>query len=216
MNDEQISVEYVEHMGGDLSVVNAARVSFGKAKEKIDAADTKLIRYLARHKHETPFRHVQATVRCTAPIFLARQLGKHQIGLSWNEVSRRYVDDEPGIYMPGSWRMLPDKSIKQGSGAPANNAHNDWNNDDYNEAVDACLHAYNQMIERGTAPEMARMVLPQSMLTEWVWTGSLQAFAHIYKLRSGSHAQQEAQAFARALYGIMSGIATESWAALTQ
>src|SRR5699024_2351595 len=160
--------------------------------------------------------HVQVTIRCKAPIFLARQLGKHQIGLSWNEISRRYVDGVPEIYHPDTWRMRPDKSIKQGSGDCANKAHNDWNDDDYGVAVNACLYAYNQMIERGTAPEMARMVLPQSMITEWIWTGSLQAFAHIYKLRSDGHAQNEAQSFANSLYATMNGIAPVSWEALTK
>ena len=208
-----IRVEYMDHMGSDLSTVNAARVSFANESEELDARDEKLIQYLADHRHMTPFRHNQVQVRCKAPIFLARQLGKHQAGLSWNEVSRRYVDSEPEFYAPDVWRSRPDGSVKQGSGE----AHPQ-------SAIVAkmvertttqCLLDYNAMIDNGVAPELARMILPQSMMTTWVWTGNLLAFAHVYRERIDSHAQLEAQMFARELDAVIRPLFPVSWAALT-
>lgn len=192
-----IKVELLETMGGDLSIVNSARVSFSKAKDMIDDSDAKLIKYLAYHKHMTPFRHNAIKVLCKAPIFLARQLGKHQAGLSWNEVSRRYVDTPPEFYVPEEWRERPEGSVKQGSG----NTHPNslyWYQT-YGNLVYDIQSIYNNMIEEGVAPEMARMILPQSMMTEWIWTGNLLAFAHIYNERIADNAQCEAQMFARML-----------------
>ncbi len=208
-----ITVEYMDHMGSDLSTVNAARVSFANESEELDARDQKLIKYLADHRHMTPFRHNQIQLRCKAPIFLARQLGKHQAGLSWSEVSRRYVDSDPEFYVPEVWRSRPDGSVKQGSGE----AHPQ-------SAIVAkmvertttqCLLDYNAMIDNGVAPELARMILPQSMMTTWVWSGNLLAFAHVYRERIDSHAQIEAQIFARELDAVIRPLFPVSWAALT-
>lgn len=214
---EGISIELVDVMGNDSSVSNSARVSFNKWKDTFDEGDKKLIKYLADHKHMTPFRHTQVQLRCKAPIFLVRQLGKHQAGLSWNEVSRRYVKSEPEFFIPEDWRSIPEGSIKQGSGSimelPQVKDHG-WVTDPYTLAIQTCLRSYNTMLEAGVAPEMARMVLPQSMLTEWVWSGNILAFAHIYKERISSGAQLEAQVFAKQLDVIIREKFPVSWAAL--
>tara|TARA_B100000085_G_scaffold78217_1_gene70301 strand:+ start:198 stop:809 length:612 start_codon:yes stop_codon:yes gene_type:complete len=178
-----MNVELIEKMGSDLSVVNAARVSFAKRKKEFDEKDEKLIKYLAEHEHWSPFGHATLQFLIKAPVFVARQLVKHQVGLVWNEVSRRYVDDEPTFYMPFIWRGAP-KDKKQGSS-------------DEEIEFDISLHmensksTYNQMLEEGIAPEMARMVLPQNMMTEWYWTGSLYAFARVCNLRNKEDAQSE-------------------------
>ena len=208
-----IKIELVDKMGGDLSVVNSARVSFAKVKEVMDLGDEKLIRYLASHKHMTPFRHNAIQIRCKAPIFLARQLGKHQAGLSWNEVSRRYVDSAPEFYHPPEWRSRPDGSIKQGS-ASVHGMTAFWS-DEYEEAVKKMQWLYTDMVNGGIAPEMARMVLPQSMLTEWYWTGNLLSFAHVYNERIAENAQEEARIFAMSLGAIIQPHFPVSWTALT-
>jgi thymidylate synthase (FAD) len=212
MGMNQIKVEYIDHMGSDLSVVNSARVSFDKEVDCVEAKDERLIKYLADHKHMTPFRHNQVQVRCHAPIFLARQLGKHQAGLSWNEVSRRYVDSEPEFYVPDEWRGRPDGSIKQGSGGKW--ALNAAANSSYNEFIERATGLYDWAIRNGCSPEMARMVLPQSMITSWYWTGNLLAFAHVYKERISEGAQLEAQYFAKELDNIIRPLFPVSWAAL--
>jgi len=209
-----ISIALVDYMGSDLSTVNSARVSFAKTKEAMDAGDEKLIKYLADHKHITPFRHNAIQLRCKAPIFLARQLGKHQAGLSWNEVSRRYVDSEPEFYFPPEWRERPSKSIKQGSGQ-AHPETEQWS-DYYAALMGVCLSAYQAMLDDNVAPEMARMVLPQSMLTEWYWTGNLVSFAHVYNERIAPTAQEEARIFAMNLDAVIRSKFPISWAALTQ
>ena len=212
MGREQIKVELIDHMGSDLSTVNSARVSFDKEVDTVGDGDVKLIKYLAKHKHLTPFRHNQIQIRCHAPIFLVRQLGKHQAGLSWNEVSRRYVDSEPEFFIPDEWRARPDGSIKQGSGG----VHLE------SEAIvkgmiDTNKHfmeLYTGLIEIGVSPEQARMVLPQSMMTSWYWSGNLLAFAHIYKERIADGAQLEAQWFAEELDKVIRPLFPESWSAL--
>lgn len=227
MGLEQIKVELIDYMGNDLSTVNSARVSFDKEsyfEECNDEGcfladkDIKLIKYLADHKHMTPFRHNQIQLRCHAPIFLARQLGKHQAGLSWNEVSRRYVDTPPEFYVPDEWRGRPDGSIKQGSGLnirlPQLKDHG-WVTGPYTYATVACEKAYSSMLEAGVAPEMARMVLPQSMMTTWYWTGNLLAFAHVYKERISDGAQLEARHFAKELDKVIAPLFPVSWTALT-
>lgn len=218
-----IEIELVDHMGDDLRVANVARVSFANWKEEFDQKDAKLINYLAAHEHFSPFRHVQVSLRCTAPVFLARQLGKHQVGLSWNEVSRRYVDVGIEHFVPDSWRSRPDASIKQGSGTKVIDIDEMWTSGfggpqtlrqmlrdvgDYQ----TCL--YNEMILRGVAPEMARMVLPQSMLVSWVWTGSLESFYHIWRLRSGGGAQEEAKYFAALVDETVGPLFPHCWKAL--
>lgn len=182
----------------------------GELKE----GDKKLIKYLADHRHMTPFRHNGIQLRCSAPIFLIRQLGKHQVGMSWNEVSRRYVDTPPEMFVPDEWRGRPDGSIKQGSGGNISMWSQSKNKADYANLCRYSLEVYHQMIDEGIAPEMARMVLPQSMMTEWIWSGNLLSFAHVYKERKASGAQLEAQWFADMLDQQIRPLFPISWAAL--
>ena len=196
-----MQVTYIDHMGSDLSIVNAARVSFNKESafdenNVLKQSDEKLINYLAKHNHWTPFAHAFVSLRIKAPIFVARQLVKHQVGLAWNEVSRRYVDEPPEFWFPKTWRGKPENA-KQGSsdkeitslGLIGYNNH-DPNGAAYNVAQHA-LDIYQLMIEAGVAPEQARMVLPLNTMTEWIWSGSLAAFARVCKLRLDPHAQAE-------------------------
>ena len=178
-----MNIELVDKMGSDLSVVNAARVSFSKKKNVLDQSDEKLIKYLADHDHWSPFGHTTLQFLIKAPIFVARQLVKHQVGLVWNEVSRRYVDSTPEFYIPFIWRGAPENK-KQGSSQKEIEF-------DITELVQASKTVYNDMIEEGVAPEMARMVLPQNMMTEWYWTGSLMAFARVCNLRNKPDSQEE-------------------------
>ena len=179
-----MDIELIDKLGTDLSVVNAARVSFAKRKDKLDEKDDKLIKYLALHGHWSPFAHAFLSFRIKAPIFVARQLVKHQVGLSWNEVSRRYVSDKPEFYIPFMWRKKPEKSIKQGSSdeeVPY----------DITKIINDAEEMYNDMLADDIAPEMARMILPQCMMTEWIWSGSVFAFSRVCNLRSKSNAQAE-------------------------
>ena len=184
----------IDHMGSDLTVVNAARVSFGKKKTEFTDGDAKLIKYLADHNHWSPFGHCSVQFHIKAPVFVARQLVKHQIGLTWNEISRRYVDFPPEFYDVDVWRGRPvDK--KQGS---SDNTV-EWVNRDRrtdtlkSEVENIALKNYNTMIEAGVAPEQARMILPQSMMTEWYWSGTLYAFARVCNLRCSPDAQYESK-----------------------
>ena len=178
-----MNIQLIDKMGSDLSVVNAARVSFAKKKDVIEKGDEKLIKYLADHDHWSPFGHTTLQFLIKAPVFVARQLVKHQVGLVWNEVSRRYVDNEPEFYMPFIWRGKPENK-KQGS----SNKEIEF---DISEVLDKCKGTYNYMLEEGIAPEMARMILPQNMMTEWYWTGSLMAFARVCNLRNKEDSQEE-------------------------
>jgi thymidylate synthase (FAD) len=181
-----MEVKLIDHMGNDLSVVNAARVSFAKVHEEFDEkSDTGLINYLAKHNHWSPFGHASMQFHIKAPVFVARQLVKHQVGLVWNEVSRRYVDDEPEFYEPKEWRGAAENK-KQGS------------SDETIEysilpAYTFAKQCYTNMLNKGIAPEMARMVLPQSMYTEWYWSGTLMAFARVCNLRCKPDTQKETQ-----------------------
>ena len=179
----QMNVKLLDQMGTDLTVVNAARCSFGKKKEFFDESDEKLIRYLAKHNHWTPFGHCTLQFYIKCPLFVARQLGKHQVGLVWNEISRRYYDSEPEFYIPDEWRLRA-KNIKQGSSDKTVEY-------DISEHTKSCLNTYNDMLEQGIAPEMARMILPQNTMTEFWWSGSLAAFARICKLRCATDTQKE-------------------------
>ena len=210
-----MKVELVDHMGTDLTVVNAARVSmdkesgwdldFKKDSRMLCNKDTNLIKYLAKHNHWTPFGHCFVSFRIKAPIFVARQLGKHQVGLVWNEVSRRYVDSEPEFYYPSEWRGKAD-NVKQGSS---------------HEIIKHCVPIYAYMAEakecyegllaEGVCPEQARMVLPQSMLTEWIWSGSLMAFSRVCKLRLDPHTQKETQHVAQLISNEMGPLYPVSW-----
>lgn len=247
----------------DLTVVNCARVSFGKesewdevpknpccacglkslfdvsqecrvntggnhyyqSDEKLSTRDTKLIQYLARENHWSPFAHPQIRLRVKAPIFVRTQLFKHKTGAVENEVSRRYVDDEPEFYSPDVWRGRPDKSIKQGSSGiiehvlledgPGLGESPEDINEWYSRAPDYYVEMYRILLDSGLAPEQARMVLPQSTYTEWVWTGSLAFFARVYNQRSDPHAQWEAQQYAKAISEIIKPLFPVSWEALT-
>ena len=220
-----MNVEYVEHMGSDLTVANAARVSFNKQstwdvesyqedidpgtrtvshlpKHTLKKGDKKLIEFLARENHWTPFGHCFLQFRIKAPIFVARQLGKHQVGLVWNEISRRYVDSDPEFYFPEKWRKKnPDK--KQGS-----------YEDEFVEltfaeecqpkaVVNMCRELYHAMVDMQICAEQARMILPQNMYTEWYWSGSLYAFSRICNLRLKKDTQKETREIAQYIYNIM-------------
>lgn len=216
-----IEATYIDHMGSDLTVANAARVSFGKVSEmeddpwgppRLKKKDDKLIRYLAREKHISPFGHCFASFHVKAPIFVARQLVKHKF-LRWNEISRRYVDDEPEFYLPDEWRgRSADK--KQGSEGivPTNqqimassSKANMW-----------ALRNYQGLLNQGVAPEQARMVLPQSTMTEWYWSGSLDAFADMCNLRCKPDTQAETREVAKQIDHKMIELFPVSWDALTE
>lgn len=207
-----MKVTLIDRMGDDRSVVNAARVSFSKEVAEMRPSDEKLIGYLARCGHWTPFAHAIASFRIKAPIFVARQLAKHQIGLSWNESSRRYVDDTPEYWLPDAVRSRPDGSIKQGSGA----AHPDsefWLSV-MEPATEEAINVYRDLIAGNVAPEQARMVLPLNVMTEWIWTGSLAAWARMCKLRLDAHAQKETREIALFVAQDMVQAFPVSWAAM--
>lgn len=191
-----IEVKLIEAAGGDLSIVNSARVSFNKETEMFEEKDERLIRYLANHRHDTPFRHNFIQLRCKAPLFLARQLMKHQAGLTWNECSRRYIFDTPEIHYPEQWRKKPDESIKQGSGEDLGEYANKRVKRLYEQRMAESVRFYEMLLAEGVSPEMARMSLPQSMVVDFIWSGNLLAFHHVYALRSGEGAQVEAREFA--------------------
>jgi thymidylate synthase (FAD) len=230
-----MKVDYIEHMGSDLTVANAARVSFDKQSDwdvqgytqelvasrayaevpilKLKEKDKKLIYFLAREKHWTPFGHCFLQFRIKAPIFVARQLAKHQVGLTWNEVSRRYVDSEPEFYFPPKWRKKnPDK--KQGS------FENEFVDLTFAEecqpkaVIEICKNTYNAMLEMGVCAEQARMILPQNMYTEWYWSGSLYAFARICGLRLKADTQKETREIAQQISEIAERKFPVSWSAL--
>lgn len=197
-----MSVEYVDHMGSDLSVVNAARVSFHKQSASLSDKDEKLIAYLAKHNHWTPFGHTSLSLRIKAPIFVARQLGKHQVGLVWNEVSRRYVDEEPEFYRPEFWRARAD-NVKQGSREEAISLDGVVQ-ELYEIRVEQALFEYHASLDYyGVCPEQARMILPQSTMTEWIWTGSLAAWGRVLKLRLDPHTQKETRDIAALILPIV-------------
>ena len=200
-------------LDNDLTVVNAARASFGKEKEVFDEADAKLIRYLARNNHIMPFAHPHIRFRINAPIFVARQLAKHQVGAVWSEESRRYVDDRPDFYEPLKWRERAD-NVKQGSGAPLTGAIDRLADIAYNDAMAAASTAYSSLLELGVAPEMARMVLPQNAMTTWIWTGSLLFFSRVCKLRLDAHAQAETREVAQKIAYECGKVFPVSWEAL--
>jgi len=210
-----MKVTYIEHMGSDLSVVNAARVSFGKQSELVcidrqkgqyilKEKDVNLIRYLANHQHKSPFNHAFATFHVKAPIFVARQLQKHEY-MPWNEVSRRYVDSEPEFYEPVVWRGRSEDK-KQGSYGIV-----DLKTKPTHQYA---LQTYHNLLSDGVAPEQARMVLPQSMYTEWYWSGSLYAFAKMCSLRLKEDTQLETREIAQQISSVMKDLYPFSWKAL--
>ena len=213
-----IEATYVDHMGSDLSVVNAARVSFGKKSKLVctnlvlgtydmSNGDKRLIKYLAKHKHISPFGHAFASFHVKAPIFVARQLVKHKF-LRWNEISRRYVDDEPEFYVPDVWRGRAE-NVKQGSAGEVNLPYlvpHEFNR--------SALYEYETLLEAGVCPEQARMVLPQSTMTEWYWSGSLDAFADMCRLRCKPDTQAETRIVADQINTIMQPLFPVAWEAL--
>ena len=214
-----IEVTYKGHMGNDLTVCNAARVSFGKEtewdyeesdaysfKQHLKKKDEKLIWYLAKHKHISPFGHCFASFHIKAPVFVARQLVKHKF-LRWNEISRRYVDSEPEFYVPNTYRGRSlDK--KQGSAGKVTVSDNGFN--------EIAMTEYEYLLDLGVCPEQARMVLPQSMMTEWYWSGSLDAFADMCNLRCKPDTQAETRFVADAISEEMEKLFPVSWEALTK
>ena len=230
-------VTLIDHMGDDLSVVNAARVSFGKRIE-LDASqyddveyegwlgqipilrdgDVKLIKYLAKHNHWSPFGHTSLQFHIKAPVFVARQLVKHQVGLVWNEVSRRYVDNEPEFYTPEVWRASAENK-KQGSSDEEIDINPAVGSgpqmvDDYQQVLKSAKWTYEHLLDLGVCPEQARMVLPQSMMTEWYWSGTLYAFASICNLRCKPEVQLETQMIAKEIDMQAGKLFPVSWEAL--
>ena len=216
-----MKVDFIDQMGSDLSVVNAARVSFAKEsvlewvekenlstmyEQTLSDKDKKLVGYLAKHDHWSPFAHASLQFRIKAPIFVARQLVKHQVGLVWNEVSRRYVDDEPEFYTPTEWRLKAEDK-KQGSTDETI---------EYNiqGAIEFVTQTYNNLLNANIAPEMARMILPQNLYTEWYWSGTLMAFARVCNLRCKPDTQLETQQIAQQIDLIAKKKFPVSWGAL--
>ena len=203
----------IDSMGSDLTVVNSARVSFDNHHSELGSRDHRLIQFLAKHGHWSPFAHAQAQFRITAPIFVANQLKRHQIGFALNEVSRRYVDNEP-TFEKLLWRSRPAANIKQGSGGNLDSVRY------YNASVimgraeKIAVKAYYELLALGVAPEQARAVLPQSMHTSWYWTGSLFAWARMCKQRLDSHAQNETRVIAQQVSESMGELFPLSWRAL--
>ena len=233
-----MDVKIIDHMGSDLSVVNAARVSFAKESFAQDdeyteveydtwsgsipvllESDKKLINYLAKHNHWSPFGHASLQFYIHAPVFVARQLVKHQVGLTWNEVSRRYVDIEPEFYTPEVWRGIAENK-KQGSSVDEEIDINPPTGtgpqmvDDYQRALKQCKWTYEKLLQLGVCPEQARMVLPQSMMTEWYWSGTLYAFARVCNLRCKDDAQFETRMIANQIDEQAMKLFPVSWEAL--
>ena len=217
-------VELIDSMGSDLTVVNAAKVSFDKESEweigrgsggtfdpikVLSNKDKKLIKYLADNNHWSPFAHTAITLRVTAPIFVARQLVKHQVGGVWNEVSRRYVDYEPVFYFPDKWRKRAE-NVKQGSSDEAVDVPNGF----LESRIELLNVAYQELLENDVAPEQARMILPQNMMTSWYWTGSLIFFHRVFKQRTDPHAQVETAEVGHAIGEICEKLFPHSWSAL--
>ena len=205
-------VEILEVFGSDLTVVNAARVSFNKEASEFGARDAGLIKYLAKHQHVSPFFHPQARFRIKMPIFVAREWYRHTVGFARNEVSRRYVDEKPEVWIPTEFRER-DPNLKQGS--RENTISNEQEiRELYSEAMRQALDVYDKMLAAKVAPEVARAVLPQSMYTEFIETGSLAAYARLCKLRLDPHAQREIQDFAMAVCALLEPHFPVSWDAL--
>ena len=233
-----ISATLLAHMGNDLDVVNAAKVSFAKESKEFDDNSVRLIKYLAKHRHMSPFGHCFARFHVKAPIFVARQLVKHKF-LRWNEVSRRYVDDEPEFYTPDVWRGKAEDK-KQGSSdvdmteitinEPDSYFDGDYVDDKaglqpwvlytaniediVQDTYERSYWTYEKLINGGVAPEQARMVLPQSTMTEWWWSGSLDAFADMCNLRCKPDTQLETRIVANDISNHMRELFPVSWRAL--
>ena len=208
-------VQLVEHMGSDLSVVNAARCSFNKSRQTLNSDDVRLIGYLANEGHMLPFRHPQVTLRIKMPLFVARQLMKYSVGFSWSEVSRRYITDDPEFYCPKEWRAKPQGGIKQGSGEVLEGVVSTSATTTHSVAMSHCFKAYHELLGIGVAPEMARMVLPQAMYTTVVVTGSLLGWHHMFTQRTQSDTQMESREYGQAIGTILEDLFPASWGALS-
>lgn len=209
------SIEVMEVFGNDLTVVNSARVSFAKESHEMTLGDEKLIKYLAKHHHITPFFHPQVRLRIKMPIFVAREWFRHQIGLSRNEVSRRYVDSVPEVWCPSPGELRErDPNAKQGSKVSQIGSAEETSTE-IREHCNKTIELYSNLLEKGVAPEVARCVLPQGMYTEFIETGSLAAYARIVSLRTDPSAQREIQLYARGLMSLLTPHFPVSWAALT-
>lgn len=211
LKDGISNIDLLDHMGDDLTVVNAARVSMAKESSKLSKQDCGLISYLAKHDHWTPFSHPQVQLRIKMPIFIARQWFKHQIGFTRNETSRRYVDDSPEFYIPTVYRSRA-ANVKQGSGGEPVGINPDWVQAMYSEAREW----YESLLGEGVCPEQARMVLPQGTYTEFIETGSLAAYARLVKLRLDSHAQYEIRMYAQAIDKLLAPLFPVSWTTLME
>jgi len=206
-------VEVLEHMGSDLTVVNSARVSFGKESTEMCEKDEKLIKYLAKHHHTSPFFHPQVQLRLRMPIWIAREWFRHTVGFARNEISRRYVDDAPTYYVPTSLRAR-DANLKQGSKEEPT-AHSAEAVALITELTVRCDETYKKLLDLDVAPELARIILPQSMYTEFIETGSLSAYARLCGLRMAPNAQKEIQLYAEAVSVELQKLFPVSWAALS-
>ncbi len=217
VNHDQMKVEYVDHMGDDLAIVNAARVSFDKTSQLEEGSliedDVRLINYLAKHNHWTPFAHTAISLRMGAPVPIRTQCFKHKVGLVENEESRRYIKSTPVIYIPKAFRSIPEGSIKQGSGDV--HEHSEAWLKSYEEVVNNCVDVYLQMIADGVCPEQARFILPQGAIVNWIWTGNLLSFANFYNKRIEASAQKEVQAVAAKVKEIIEPLFPVSWKGLT-
>lgn len=220
MSDAGISVldrgfvRLVDHMGTDLTVVNAARVSFGKRKEHFDEKDAELVEYLATHEHTAPFRHAYLTFHVKAPIFVFRQWMKHRIASDFNEISGRYVEFSPeDFYVPEMFRQQA-KVNKQGSEGQIAEESRQMALEAYTEACRNSVKQYKALIEMGVCREQARCVLPLALYSEVYWTASLQAIAHFLHLRLDSHAQWEIRQYAAVVRDLTAPIFPSSLAAL--
>jgi len=209
-------VELLETFGDDLTVVNAARVSFDKVSHELTEGDKKLIHYLAKHDHVSPFFHPQVRFRLKMPIFVTREWFRHTIGFARNEVSRRYVDTPPECWVPKAEEIRErDPKIKQGSKttpvADAETVHQLMH-----EQTESALRTYHDLLSKCVAPEVARAVLPQSMYTEFIETASLAAVARLCHLRLGSDAQKEIRDYASAVNQCLEKDFPVSWKALQE
>jgi thymidylate synthase (FAD) len=209
-----MEVSYLGHYGDDKTVVNAARVSFGKqVREFRPAQDGRLLGFLARHKHELPFAHPHVSFHFKAPIFVARQLAKHQVGFVWSEISRRYVKDDPEFYWPATWRRGA-ADVKQGSTDEA--VELDYvQRKNLQDASKWARMVYKMLLDNGVCAEQARMLLPQSAYTEWHWTGSLLGWARVWNLRVKPDAQRETREIVEMIGPKMTELFPYSWKALT-
>lgn len=210
-----MKVEYINHMGNDLAIVNAARVSFANAddSERTEEQNEKLIKYLAKHNHWTPFGHTSITVRMTSPIPIRTQCFKHKFGFVENEESRRYVSYTPEVFTP-EWRQAADNK-KQGSGGELNKLNSYDADKMYENTIKYSLDSYNRLLDLGVCEEQARFVLPQGAMVNWYWTGSLAAFARFYNQRTDTHAQKEIQDLAKMVGDIIKPLYPISWKCLT-